>query len=163
MTSRKTKNPIQTEPRPALSPFDVEDTPEAKEALAGTIGQIVTDFLAKGIRQLAIPTGQVNAVRAAFEAAATIAPLGPTAARRWHVEILKVSGLVTEIRFHTDDDPAAGVPASAMLPVVDDFLAWTRTDQFAALRDEAPGLFGAASALGRHIDSLRLRRAMANA
>ncbi len=151
--SRPTKTAAPRVLRPALSPFDVETTLEAKAALAGTISEIVVNFLAKGIRAVAVPIGQANAVKAAFEEMKPGAFENP---RRWHVEIAKVNGVLAELRFHTDDDPRVTPPVSAILPAVDDLLAWSRTPEGVALSpDDGP--------LGKILGNLRVVRALVEA
>lgn len=156
--------------RPALSPFDVEATPEAQKFLEGTISEIVTNFLAKGIRIVAVPIGQANAVKSAFEGAGPSAPepncggLSTVLSsqppqfkgRRWTVEIAKISGILAELHFHTDDDPRVTPPASAILPAVDALLDWSRTAEGAALGPDG-------TPLGDILGNLRVVRAMVDA
>lgn len=154
---RSTK-PAPAVVRPALSPFDVEMTPEAQKFLESTISEIVTNFLAKGIRTVAVPIGQANAVKAAFEGARPTNAAGATSQqhldRRWTVEIAKISGILAEIHFHACDDPRVTPPASTILPAVDALLEWSRTAEGAALSspDDSP--------LGRILGTLRVVRAL---
>lgn len=163
------KKPAKTAPpvlAPAMSPFDVELTPEAQRHLAATISQITLDFLAKGLRQVGVPVGQATAVKAAFESAVPIRPepdergLSTVLSsnppkfkgRRWHVEIAKVNGLLAELHFSAEGDPVAAVPASVLLPRVDELLAWSRTPEAEVFGDESP--------LGKILGNLRTLRAM---
>lgn len=143
--------------RPALSPFDVEMTPEAKKFLEGTISEIVTKFLAQGIRTVGVPIGQANAVKAAFEGARPTNAVGATSqqhlGRSWTVEIAKISGILAELHFHTDDDPRVTPPASAILPAVDALLEWSRTEEGASLGPDG-------TPLGDILGNLRVVRAL---
>ena len=150
MPKKPTKTPAI--PCHAMAPFDIETMPEARAALASTISEIATDFLAKGLRVVRVPIGQAKAVKSAFEAATspTDGPGGPI--RRWRVDVVQIVAHSAELRFSTEGDPTATVSASVLLPRVDELLAWSRTPEAEVFGDETP--------LGKILGNLRVLRAM---
>lgn len=111
--SRTTKNGAPGPIRPAMGPFDVEQSPARRAELNRNIEALNAQLELGNRGYFDVPTGHANGIKAAFEGAGNDE-------HRWHVAIVKANPTFTTLAFRADGEPEPppGEPALALLAQV---------------------------------------------